>query len=207
LGKVTHLSAPNAEIPAIIVPQTRYAWKSRSLSALAPVATAAAASAIVISRRGARRLHRSRAVTVHRAQAKEDGEDGFSDVFATEVFKGGAPILIENGKVRLDAGANAEAEGLEVKWGVFKERVENVDNSEAGVASRAQKRDKAAQELVNIGDEERARRDFAGNVGAVVLVLIVAVLLATSASWQARAAIFPVVALTYGFKLSAQEGL
>lgn len=136
------------------------------------------------------------------------GDGGaFSDVFATQVFKGGTPLLVEDGQVKLDVGASAQAEGLSVKWGLLKERAPPADDSEAARAERARRRAKAAEQLVNIDDDERARRLLVGNVLVVAAAVAAAVLLSINAPWPTRAALLPLVALAYGFRLSGEEGL
>jgi len=141
------------------------------------------------------------------AERASSNTDEFSDVFAEQVFRGGTPLLVKDGRVQLDVGKEARAQGLSVKWGLLKEAAPAPDESEAGRAKREQLRNEAAAALVNIDGDERERRDLVGNVLASAVVLVAVAQLVSAVPWTTRALMFPLIALAYGFKLSALEGL
>eukprot|EP00438_Fugacium_kawagutii_P034429 Skav211620 [mRNA] locus=scaffold3083:412776:415594:- [translate_table: standard] len=88
-----------------------------------------------------------------------------------------------------------------------KEKTGEVDQSPEAQARRAELRAAAARDLVNIDDEERERRRVASYAFAAFAVVLAVFLLWSNAPWYSRGALFPVVALGWGFNLSAKEGL
>lgn len=167
---------------------------------------------MVVGNAAFRRQHRKRRPAnlgrmSSKAKDNQEETDAFSDVFAEQVFRGGTPLLVKDGQVQLDVGKEAKSQGLSVKWGLLKEAAPAPDDSEAGRRKREQLRNEAAAALVNIDSDERDRRDLIGNVLALVVVLVAVAQLASSVPWTTRAAMFPLLALAYGFKLSAKEGL
>lgn len=82
-----------------------------------------------------------------------------------------------------------------------------MDMSLAAQERRGALRAQAARDLVNIDHEERERRQLASYVFATVAFIGAVVLLWSHAPWYGRSAVFPVLALAWGFNLSAQEGL
>lgn len=96
-------------------------------------------------------------------------------------------------------------EGTQVTWGVFKTSVDQDKIPEA--EERAALRERAARDLTNIDDEERARRGVAGSVLAVVTVAVGAGLLASHSPPLTRLSIAPLLFLSYGFTASSREGL
>ena len=82
-----------------------------------------------------------------------------------------------------------------------------VDMSLAAQERRGQLRAQAARDLVNIDLEEREKRRLASYGLALVAFIGALVLLWSHAPWYSRSAVFPAIALAWGFNLSAQEGL
>jgi glutaredoxin 3 len=72
---------------------------------------------------------------------------------------------------------------------------------------RAERRATAAAALTNIDDDERERRRLAGSVLGVLTAAIAVGMVAGDASALTRAAIAPPLFLSYGFLMSAREGL
>lgn len=137
--------------------------------------------------------------------------DDFSDPLA-KALEGGPPLRISSERgIGFDfaAAGGSSAVGSRVVWGLFKEpvRPQEIDSSAEAQLAREALRDAAARNLVNIDQQERWRRGLAGAVFAVVVALLAAVLLWFQAAWYARLGVFPLVALAYGYILSAQEGL
>lgn len=200
-------AAASPSVPIVVAKQPEVSFRC-SGSVPAAVAALTVAAQQVRSRQRFHHLTR-RASSQDGPSSTEDAKAGeaFTDVFATQVFKGGTPLLVEDGQLKFDVGSTAQAEGLSVKWGLLKERAASPDTSEAGRAERARRRAEAAEALVNIDEAERERRSLVGGVLAVAALIIAAALLAAHAPWGARAGLLPLVALAYGFRLSAEEGL
>lgn len=136
--------------------------------------------------------------SLRRAQSEED------DLLA-KALAGGPPLRVSEKGLEVEFGKGAE--GSSVQWGVLKVATLEVDQSPEAQARRAALREKAARDLVNIDDEERERRRVASYFVAGGAILLAAFLLWSNAPWYSRGAIFPVVALAWGFNLSAKEGL
>lgn len=135
----------------------------------------------------------------------------FSDPLA-RALDGGPPLRLDGkGGVSFDIAAASGSSGVgsRVKWGLFKEAIpeEEVDGSPEAERAREALREAAARDLVNIDEAERERRGLAGAAFAAGAALLAGALLWTQAAWYLRLGIFPVVALAYGFLLSAEEGL
>jgi len=96
-------------------------------------------------------------------------------------------------------------EGKRIVWGVLTEEVDRASVPDA--AEREARRARAAAELTNIDDDERARRGKAGAVGSLLTAVLGVALLATHADAAARLAILPPVYLSLGYLASAREGL
>lgn len=96
--------------------------------------------------------------------------------------------------------------GKRVQWGVFQGDVKEQDVPDAG--TRAALREIAARELVNIDDEERARRTTVGKVGGVVAAVsyFAAVYLGLDIVPRTALTYFP-LALSLGFLQSGKQGL
>ena len=96
--------------------------------------------------------------------------------------------------------------GKRVQWGVFQGDVKEEDVPDAG--TRAALREIAARELVNIDDEERARRTTVGKVGGVVAAVsyFAAVYLGLDIVPRTALTYFP-LALSLGFLESGKQGL
>lgn len=133
----------------------------------------------------------------------EDMEDQ-SDILA-KALAGGPPLRIGEKGLEFELGKGAE--GSSVKWGLLKEKTPEVDQSPKAKERRAELRAKAARDLVNIDDEERERRRVASYAFAAFAALLALYLLWSNAPWYSRGALFPVVALAWGYNLSAKEGL
>lgn len=127
-----------------------------------------------------------------------------SDILA-KALAGGPPLRIGEKGLEFELGKGAE--GSSVKWGLLKERTPEVDQSPKAQERRAELRAKAARDLVNIDDEERERRRVASYAFAAFAALLALYLLWSHAPWYSRGALFPVVALAWGYNLSAKEGL
>jgi hypothetical protein len=95
--------------------------------------------------------------------------------------------------------------GKQIYFGVLQRDVPcDCDLSED---ERAARRVQAARDLVNIDQEERDRRQMAGTIGAVLTAVLAASLLVSHAGPLTRLAIDPPFALSYGYLMSAKEGL
>ncbi|CAE8629829.1 unnamed protein product [Polarella glacialis] len=195
--------------------QQLQAESERSQGAKARTAVLASATftaAALRARRRPCRRRRLRGPVCRRAASDEEANEqlpsrDFSDPLA-QALKGGPPLrLVPGGGLAFEVG---EGQGASrVKWGVLKEAVDeaSVDRSPEAESRRAELRATAATSLVNIDDEERARRRIAGLAFAAFAFVLSAYLLWTQAAWYSRAGVFPVIALAYGFLLSAEEGL
>lgn len=136
-------------------------------------------------------------------RAEMEAEDQ-TDILA-KALAGGPPLRIGEKGLEFELGKGAE--GSSVKWGLLKERTPEVDQSAKARERRAELRAKAARDLVNIDDEERERRRVASYAFAAFAALLALYLLWSNAPWYSRGALFPVVALAWGYNLSAKEGL
>jgi len=203
-------AAPGVVVSLASRPSAGVQPSSAGLGHVRAAAAAVAASAAVAQQAATRQRLQKLARCANGQGAPpsaDDAKDGpFSDVFA-KVLKGGAPLLVDGGQVKLDVGPGAQSEGLSVKWGLLKERAPTPDNSAEARAERARLRAEAAEDLVNIDGPERERRALAGNAMTVVTVLLIVGLLAGQAPWFARAGLLPVFVLAYGYRMSADEGL
>ena len=118
-------------------------------------------------------------------------------------FQNPIPALGDVFADKLYSGGN----GQRIKFGVFKEDIDpNEDPVDPSLAAR--RRAKAAEDLTNIDDDERARRRKVGYAGTTVTLALSAFLPLAGVPLAGRFAgeIFPVF-LSLGFLLSAQEGL
>ena len=98
--------------------------------------------------------------------------------------------------------------GKKITYGFF---ATEVDRQMTWEEKREQERT-ASQNLVNIGDKERARREKVGNVILILSLMysLWAALIADDGGLYGhflRFLVFPTFALGYGYKLSAQTGL
>jgi len=96
-------------------------------------------------------------------------------------------------------------EGRRIAWGLLTEEVE--PSSIPSDAERAALREQAAEDLVNIDQNERDRRRIAGTALSVATAALALALLAAQVGALTRAAILPPVFLATGYLASADEGL
>eukprot|EP00468_Gymnochlora_sp_CCMP2014_P011025 CAMPEP_0167757988 /NCGR_PEP_ID=MMETSP0110_2-20121227/10224_1 /TAXON_ID=629695 /ORGANISM="Gymnochlora sp., Strain CCMP2014" /LENGTH=165 /DNA_ID=CAMNT_0007644225 /DNA_START=100 /DNA_END=597 /DNA_ORIENTATION=- len=95
-------------------------------------------------------------------------------------------------------------EGKQIVYGVLTRDLQNVPPSPE---EQKRRRDKAAAELVNINDEERARRRMAGQIGYVFTIGLAATLIWLPVPPLARLGLFFPVAFSQSFIDSANKGL
>ena len=127
-----------------------------------------------------------------------------SAVFASTEFKNDGPFSFMEEAL----GVGGITEGKKIVWGVLTEEVgEKVPEDTA-----SKLREEAAQNLTNIDEEERDRRDRAGSViyaitAVFALYLSIFVDQGDFAGHLMRFSVFPFFSLGYGYKQSAKEGL
>jgi len=166
--------------------------------------------------RSLQRFNQLRRVRVSRSSTTDEDNGAvaslpsqdFSDPLAV-ALKAGPPLRLDpKGGLRVDFGAGGGV-GSRVKWGLLKEEVSasEIDKSPIAEQKRAELRAAAARDLVNIDQDERERRRLGGLAFAALAVLLALFMLWSNTIWYGRAGLFPVVALAYGYLLSAEEGL
>ena len=96
--------------------------------------------------------------------------------------------------------------GKRIKWGVFKEDVED-SVSAISEGGRASAREAAARDLTNIDLDERARRGFLGKVFSGITVLTAIAQIATDQPALARTLIAAPLFFAVGFLGSEKTGL
>lgn len=97
--------------------------------------------------------------------------------------------------------------GVRVKWGVLREKVDDKEIAEGTEESRASLRARAAEQLVNIDLAERERRSLAGRLVLAATAVSAVGLFATAAPLASRAALFFPFSLGLGFYRSGESGL
>ena len=105
----------------------------------------------------------------------------------------------------ITAALGPGGEGRRIAWGALTQEVDQAAVPDA--AEREARRARAATNLMNIDDEERARRQTAGSALSLLTAVFAAALLATHADAATRLAILPPVYLSVGYLASAKEGL
>jgi len=103
-------------------------------------------------------------------------------------------------------------EGKKITWGVIAQDIDAADVGNVSEEEALQRRKVAAEKLVNIDAEERARRDKVGSIVmifAVVYAAYISIVVDAGdvAGHFMRFSVFPFAALGYGYKQSAKEGL
>eukprot|EP00238_Polyblepharides_amylifera_P010849 CAMPEP_0196585504 /NCGR_PEP_ID=MMETSP1081-20130531/50939_1 /TAXON_ID=36882 /ORGANISM="Pyramimonas amylifera, Strain CCMP720" /LENGTH=133 /DNA_ID=CAMNT_0041907077 /DNA_START=200 /DNA_END=601 /DNA_ORIENTATION=- len=106
------------------------------------------------------------------------------------------------------------ATGYRIKYGVFTEKISEIKGSERSSffdepseQQVAERQREAAEQLVNINQEERDRRSAVGSVGLVLTAGIAAFMLTNGVDGLARASIIFPLNLSLGFLLSGATGL
>jgi len=114
-----------------------------------------------------------------------------------EVVRKGFQEIFGNGEYRL-------------KWGVMRERISDEEkarmDADVNNPERVAMREEAACSLTNIGAEERSRRCKVGVVGGMA-TLALALLVRDAPLFERVIVLYPFVALSMGFAVSAATGL